>query len=179
MKRPHWYLRFYGDPILRTVAKQVEKVTAEVQDLANLMVENLIQDHAAGMAAVQYGEATRLFVLRFDEWHVDGRVSLGTPYVFINPILSEPSKETERMEEGCVSIPGIRLPVDRPYQITVEALDINGEPFTMRPEGIFARGVMHENDHLNGQLIIDRTPPFYRKRAEPLLRDLKKRHSTG
>ena len=174
--KPDWYLRFYGDPILRQTCKPVGENLEEARGLARLMLENLLRDRASGMAACQYGESIRLFVVRLDDWHTDGTIVEGTPYVFINPKLSNPSRETEVMEEGCVSIPGVRLPVERPVKIAVEALDIEGNPFSIEPEGIFARVIMHENDHLNGRLIVDRTPPEYRKRAEPLLLELKKRY---
>ena len=90
--------------------------------------------------------------------------------VFINPVLSSPSKETESLPEGCLSIPGIHREVVRPFKIHVEAMDLSGKLFSVDLEGFKARQVMHENDHLYGTLFVDRLDQKVRKEIDPLLR---------
>ena len=168
-------LHYYGDPILRKKCSPVEEITEEIRDLASAMLDGLSEHGGIGLAAPQYGQLLRLFIVRVDEYHVDGSVTIGEPGVFVNPVLSSPSEEVDVMEEGCLSIPGVRVAVERPIGVTVEATDLEGNRFTKECLGIYARVVMHENDHINGKLMMDRIGKDERSRIQPQLDQIKKR----
>jgi peptide deformylase len=108
----------------------------------------------------------------------DGTWTAGPPQVFINPKILSVSKETEFDDEGCMSLPGLRVAVERPVKIKIEATDLSGETFVEEVEGINARVRLHENDHLNGVLTVDRTTPQEKKRVEGQLRALKKKYKS-
>jgi len=156
-------IRYYGDKILRVKCKPVEKITDEIRTLAANMIETMDAAKGAGLAAPQVGLDLRIFVLR-------------NPIVYINPILSNLSHEKETDTEGCLSIPGLRAEVDRPLKIRVEAMGIDGVPFAEEVEGYNARVRMHENDHLNGVLYIDRLKLRARKKLEPALKEIQKKY---
>lgn len=168
---------YYGNPVLRKKCEPIEKVTEHHRELAKEMLARLDEWNAWGMSAPQVRHSIRLFVVRMDPFLPDGSKQMGTPYVCINPVLSDPTTELLMGDEGCISLPGLRVPVERPQAITIDALDINGEPFTFRPKDWHARLFMHENDHLNGVLHIDRTDPQSRKKAESALRRMKKKYN--
>ena len=114
--------------------------------LANAMVEKMHEANGIGLAGVQVGHLKRLFVTG-----VEG----DTPRVFINPSIIETSMELSDYEEGCLSIPAIYAEVNRPAAVKVQAWNERGRPFTVDAEGLLARVVQHELDHLNGVLFID------------------------
>lgn len=170
-------LCYYGNPILRQKAEPIEEITDEIRELAAQMIA-LVQSHTGyALAAPQVGQSIRMFVVCGDTFNDDGSFVRMEPMVYINPKLSEPSEEMAFMDEACFSIPGISVPVERPVSITIEAMNLNGEVFTKRLEGVPARVRMHENDHLNGVLTIDRTSRVERKAVEPILRKIKKRYA--
>jgi peptide deformylase len=122
----------------------------------------LMEDaQGVGLAATQVGVLRRLFVF------VDGEEG---PRAVVNPQIVERSDETEPDEEGCLSLQGVRVPVDRALRIVVEGLDADGAPVRYELEGYGARVVQHELDHLDGVLIIDRTDDEHRKEALRVLR---------
>jgi peptide deformylase len=171
-------LRYYGDPVLRQRSEEITELTDEVKAIIGEMIEVASSARAVGVSAVQLGYLVRAFVLCIDTYSEDGTRVPGEPRVFINPKLSDPDEEMAVMEEGCLSIPGLYIPVERPVRITLEALDENLEPFREVLEDFPARAVMHENDHLNGVLTIDRTPRRLRQRFEPQLRAIKKKYGS-
>jgi peptide deformylase len=103
-----------------------------------------------GLAANQVAEPVRLFIVELGRGERDGKLK-----VFVNPEIVEESVEDEPFEEGCLSIPDIRAEVYRPKIVTVQARDENFEPFTLRADGLMARVIQHELDHLNGRLFVD------------------------
>ncbi len=168
-------LRYYGDPILRKRAKEVEEITPEVRALGEAMLKNTREkDNWVGIAAPQIGELLRIFVIKPYLPGKDGELYLGDVQIYINPKLSNPSEETCIDSEGCLSIPKLYAAVERPIGVTVEAMDLDGNFFTQELEGYVARQIMHENDHLNGVLFPDRLPPRVRKEVEDRLRQIKK-----
>ena len=174
-------LRYYGDPVLRQKAKPIEKVTDEIRDIAESMIE-LIRDptlNAIGIAAPQVGILLRMFVSFVYTDLEDGEPNyqFDKPLVFINPILKLPSNELDEMSEGCLSLPHMRAQVIRPFAIDFEATDLEGNVIKERNEGFLARHRMHEVDHLNGVLYIDRIKGKSRTMLEPELRRLKKKYS--
>ena len=104
-------------------------------------------------------------------------MTLGDPIVYINPKIHSPSDEEIEDIEGCLSIPGLRLDVYRPEIISIEAMDLNGNIFHEELEGYNARTRMHENDHINGVLYIDRVSPAVKKKIEPTLKEIKKKYN--
>jgi peptide deformylase len=161
------YVRKFGDPILKTKARQVEvfddALRAEVERMGHLMDDAL----GVGLAATQVGVLHRLLVYR---------VQSGGPLgVLVNPRLEWSSKEEEVGEEGCLSIPSVHVDVDRAVYIRVRAQDAFGEPITVEASGFEARVIQHEMDHLDGVLMLDRTSREQRKEAMRTLRELQQR----
>lgn len=161
---------FYPAPVLRKKAAAVSKVNDEVRAIAMRMIELMRQADGVGLAAPQVGLAMRLFVANETGNPQDDRI-------FINPVLSNPSQEVEPLEEGCLSIPTVRGEVRRPRQITVTAMDLNGDEFQLTSDGLPARIWQHENDHLDGILIIDRMSPVDKVASRRKLRDLEAQYS--
>ncbi len=172
-----WRFRYYGDPVLREHSKPVEKITEELKELALFMIDYADNHNGIGLSAVQVGVPIRLFVLRDYVVQPDGKWTVTAPKVFINPKVIWKSEELETDVEGCMSLPGLQVgPIDRPYEVHIEAMDLEGNLFIDKRDGINARVSFHENDHLNGTLHIDRLPPSVRKGIEPQLKAIKKKH---
>ena len=127
--------------------------------MGRLMDESL----GIGLAATQVGVMHRVLVYRVEN---EGEIA-----ALVNPVLEWASEETEPMEEGCLSLPGVLVDVDRPVHVRVRARDEHGDPLLVEASGLEARVIQHEMDHLDGVLIVDRTPRDQRKRAMRTLRD--------
>jgi peptide deformylase len=156
-------VRRYGDPVLRSAARPVERfdgsLQAEVERMTGLLGDAL----GAGLAATQLGVMHRLFVFRGDP---DAPID-----VFVNPLLEWSSEETEADEEGCLSIPGVWVEVVRPARVRVRGFDARGRERTVEAEGMEARVLQHELDHLDGVLMLDRAAPEHRRAAMRALRE--------
>ena len=151
----------YGDPVLREVSTPFDEVNQEARDLVTDLIDTLRQAKGLGLAAVQIGVLRRVFIL--DLAAVDITATLK---VFINPEILEISEEEAEFEEGCLSFPGIYQKITRPARVRVRALDLDGKEFEMDVSGMTARAILHEYDHLEGKLFIDRMTPI----AKTLLR---------
>jgi peptide deformylase len=156
-------IRSFGDPVLRTKARPIERfddaLREEVKRMGHLMDDAL----GVGLAATQVGVVHRLLVYR---------VMQGGPLAaLINPEVEWSGRDTEAMEEGCLSLPGVAVEVDRPIHVRVRALDEFGEPIMIEATGLEARVIQHEIDHLDGVLILDRTSRDQRKEAMRVLRE--------
>lgn len=173
-----WTLRYFGDPVLRKRSKSVEKITDEIKELVRFMIDYIDNNSGIGLAAVQVGVPIRLFVLRDYIISSDGEWTFSEPKIFINPKILWKTKETKLDQEGCLSIPGLRLgPIERPDKVRVEAINLDGKKFIDERDGINARVFFHENDHLNGVFFIDRLPIAVRKKIENDLQILKKKYN--
>ncbi len=168
---------YFGDPRLRKRALSVAEITEELRKLASDMLETMDANNGIGLAATQVGREVRLFVLRNYVENEKGSVELTNPQFFINPKIVILDDRVQEDGEGCLSLPGVRAPVVRPYFIRVEALDLEGKPFVEEIEGYKARVILHENDHLNGVLFIDRISTKERKKIAPDLQALKKKYN--
>jgi peptide deformylase len=157
-------VRKYGDPVLRERARPVEAVDAVVQDQIREMTRLLEDAMEAGLAATQLGVLNRVFVYRAG---VDEPVR-----ALVNPELVWASEETDIADEGCLSIPGIWVEVERPAHVRMRGLDEHGEPVEIEAEMPEARVLQHELDHLDGVLTLDRTTKEQRREA---LRELRRR----
>jgi peptide deformylase len=153
-------VRQYGDPVLRMRANEVEVFDEELARLAERMIALMHDADGVGLAATQVGILRRLFVFHDD----DG------DHVLVNPVLAAIGGEPEVDEEGCLSLGPVRMPVDRQLEVTLAGVDVQGEPLRLELEGMPARVVQHELDHLDGTLIIDRTDPESRREAMAQLR---------
>jgi len=171
-------LKYYGDSDLRKKCVTIEEITDEIKHLAQNLIETVLEHDGAGLAAPQVGQFHRIFVLRYaDGMDSEGLPILCPPQVYINPILSNPSQEIISHGEGCLSIPGIYEKVSRPRTIDIEYMDINGNVHKETATDWRARAIMHENDHLNGVLHIDRIHPKRKKKIDSALREIKKKYN--
>jgi peptide deformylase len=154
-------IRQYPDVALRLRANEVTEFDDDLRALAGRM-ERLMDDaQGIGLAATQVGVLRRLFVFRPDD---EGARAV------VNPRLVETAEETETQEEGCLSLQGVRVPVPRSVRVTLAGQNLDGEDVTYELEGMGARVVQHESDHLDGVLIVDRTDDDNRRRALAILR---------
>ncbi len=174
MKLPLFY---YDNPILRKKAQPVEKITDEILQLIQDMEETMDEASSIGISANQVGKLLSICLVRYPIEDEYGNYSRAPTQVYINPRLSNPTKETWEHDEGCLSIPKLYLPVERPVGITVTALDRDGKEFTRDLIGWEARVLMHENDHLNGKLYIDRISKKKRNEIDHILRRIDKKYN--
>lgn len=172
-------IMYYGNPLLRKKAEPIEAVTPEIQQLAKDMIETMFLENGIGLAANQVGQLMRIFVTAIPTKDDEGRVQQGKVKVYINPEIVEFSEEKVAYNEGCLSIPGLRGEVARPFRIKVKALDQDGNPFEEVLEGLESVCVCHENDHLNGVLFIDRIKGRERDEMEKRLKQIKKEFHLG
>ena len=158
----------YGDPVLREVSRKVDEINQEIKDLVSDLADTLKKANGLGLSAVQIGVLKRVFVV--DLSAVDINESLR---VFINPEIIE-SSQAVTFEEGCLSFPGIYQKIERPAKVKVRAMDLTGETFELEAEGLAARAILHEYDHLEGKLFIDYLSPLTKSMLRGRLRKLSK-----
>jgi peptide deformylase len=144
------------DPVLRRVSEPVQKVDADVRRLLDDMLETMYAAPGVGLAAIQVGVPKRIVVLDVggDE-DEEGEEEKRNPLFLVNPEIVERSEDLRAHEEGCLSIPDVRVEIERPARIRVRYLDRDGKPQELVAEGLLATAVQHEIDHLDGKLIID------------------------
>ncbi len=135
-----------GEDVLREECSEIKEFGPEIRMLSEAMLETLEEADGVGLAGPQVGVPKRIFVIQ-----LRGE----KPLVFINPSITETSIETGVYEEGCLSIPGVYHDVVRPVAVTIQAQDASGKAFTLKADGLLARAIQHENDHLHGRLYID------------------------
>ncbi len=155
-----------GEEVLRQKCEEVkpEEINEEFRSLLNEMFETMISTNGVGLAAPQVGIAKRFFVVIADD---DVR------RVFINPVITKTSDDLVDYEEGCLSIPGFYENIKRPSKVSISAINENGKKFTIEEaEGLLARVIQHENDHLDGIMYIDRGDPAFK---EDVTNQMKKR----
>jgi peptide deformylase len=148
-------IRTFGDPVLKTRAAPVDTFDESLSRLTEDMLSTMRENDGVGLAANQVGRLKRVLVASVDD----------EDYVIVNPVLSEKSETTERGTEGCLSIPGINVDVDRATVVTVSGQNASGEPVQIQAQDMLARVLQHEVDHLDGVLILDRTDRQSRKAA--------------
>ena len=163
------HVRKYGDPALRTRARPVEVFDTALADEVRRMGELMDDALGIGLAATQLGVMHRLLVYR-----VEQDAPLG---VLVNPVIEWRGDEVDTLEEGCLSLPGVGVEVERPVHIRVRALDEQGAPLLLEASGLEARVIQHEVDHLDGVLILDRTSREQRKQAMRAMREAMAGHT--
>jgi peptide deformylase len=155
-------IRQYPDPALRMQARPVESFDGELRRLAERMTRLMVDANGIGLAATQVGVLRRILVFR------TGDEEESTPLV--NPELVARSNQREQDDEGCLSLQGVLVPVERHTGVTIEAKDLDGAVVRLELEGLDSRVVQHELDHLDGVLILDRTTDEARREALGTLR---------
>ncbi|SRR5258708_2813427 len=173
----------YNNPVLRKKGERITTFDAALVKLANEMLETMYDAEGIGLAAQQIGRALQLCVVdvsngdwEFD-WKLDGAkppLKLFMPMALANPVVATKPESTEPYEEGCLSFPKIRGDVVRPAAITVKFHDINGQPHVLECNGMLARCIQHEVDHLNGILFIDRMEKKVRSKIDDDIKALAK-----
>lgn len=152
----------FPDPRLRTVAEPVEQVDDNVRKLIDDMFDTMYDAPGIGLAATQVNVHQQIVVMDISE-------DQSEPLVFINPEVIVNADDTLPYDEGCLSVPGFYETVDRPSNITVKALDREGNAFTLEPDGLLAICIQHELDHLKGKLFVDYVSPIKRNRIRKKL----------
>ena len=153
-------IRQYGDPVLRMRANEVEAFDEELRMLVDRMFLLMHDADGVGLAATQIGIVKRVFVFNNE----------GEDMAVVNPVLAKTGRDVETDTEGCLSLGSVRMPVERSVDVVLDAVGIDGTPLRLELEGMPARVVQHELDHLDGKLIIDRTDPEARREAMAQLR---------
>ncbi|NGX42644.1 MAG: Peptide deformylase [Chlamydiae bacterium] len=171
MKLP---LAYYGDPMLRKKGVAVEVIDDEIRQLVRDMVDTMIEHNGIGLAAPQVHRSLDIFITAAPNKQPDGSWKPGELRVFINTKILFVSEEKESTSEGCLSIPTLYAEVVRPVKIRIHATDLDGNEFEEEFSGLEARDILHENDHVNGVLFVDRIQGKERKEIEPKLREIKK-----
>ncbi len=165
-------IRKYPDPVLRQKAAPVEIIDDELRRLAADMIETMYANKGVGLAAPQVGVSRRLFVVDLDPEQRD-------PRVLINPVFRSRSKGKESQTEGCLSLPTLEARVSRSASVVVEAQDLDGQVVEYAVEGLAARAMQHENDHLDGILFVDKASPAAKISLQPDLEQLEHTYAAG
>ena len=151
LETPPLEIHTLGDEVLRQPARRIGKVDEQVRELARDMLRSMYTAKGIGLAAPQVGVHQQLLVIDLDLEN-----AATPPLVLINPEISASSASIDTYEEGCLSIPGVYLDVVRPTSIELSYRDEMGRPRKMKADGLMARCIQHEMDHLNGVLFVDR-----------------------
>ena len=159
-------IRIYPDPVLRVRCREIEVFDDRLRRLAADMVDTMYDAPGVGLAASQVGVEERICVV-----DPTAGEEKGTLQILVNPVIEEEAGG-ESDTEGCLSIPGITEKVARPYRIRVRAQDLDGSPMEFEAEGLHARVICHEVDHLDGVLFVDRLRGLRRERAKRRLKRL-------
>ena len=157
------HVRKFGDPVLRTRARPVERFDDALRDQVERMGQLMVGALGVGLAATQVGVLNRVLVYRV---HQQSPVA-----ALVNPEIEWSGKEQETLEEGCLSLPAVHVDVERPIHVRVRALNEHGEPIVIEASGLEARVIQHEIDHLDGVLVLDRISRGQRKEAMRALRE--------
>jgi peptide deformylase len=157
----------WPDPRLKKVSKPVEVFDGALKELAARMFELMRENKGVGLAAPQVGENIRLFVANYNG-------EPGNDRIYVNPELSE-AEDNQEDEEGCLSLPGIRVNVVRSKKLRMLAQDVEGQPIEEFADGFQARVWQHEFDHLNGTMLIDRMGPAQRLLNRKKLKELEEK----
>ena len=163
-------IRSYPDPVLRQVARPVTVIDAKLRQLAADMIETMQDANGVGLAAPQVGQPIRMAIVDFDPEN-------GDPRVLINPVIVKRSGKKELGDEGCLSFPGLRSRVKRSPRVICEAQNLDGEVVEYQAEGLSARAVQHELDHLDGFLFVDKVGPSDKQSIQGELREMEENYA--
>lgn len=176
----------YGEPVLREVGERITEFNDELAQLADDMVETMYEEEGIGLAAQQVDLALQICVVDVRppegveapfNYTFDGRkppLDLIMPMAIINPTISITDSTEDVYDEGCLSFPGVNGKVDRPIGVRCEFQDTEGNPHVIEADGLLGRCILHEVDHLNGKLFIDRMYKRDLKKNESKIKKLKR-----
>ncbi len=164
------HIRLYGDKTLREVAKPVTEFTVEVKNFITDLTLTMYEKDGVGLAAPQVGKSLRIFVVDPFWFNEEGKKN---PLVLVNPEFKEFEGEVES-DEGCLSLPNIFEPVQRAKSVVIEALNEKGKKVSYEADGLFARALQHENDHLDGILFVDKITKLKRIFIKKKLHDIQR-----
>lgn len=164
----------YGDPVLKKMAEEIEEGELDVKQLSQDMFDTMHQASGIGLAAPQIGKSIRMFVVDGTPLDDEEEDMSGFKKVFINPEIVEESGEPWKFEEGCLSIPGIREEVSRPPKVIINYLDENWKEHEETFDGMKARIIQHEYDHIEGVLFTDYLSPFKKRLLKGKLQNISK-----
>lgn len=160
----------WPDPRLTQPSKPIGEIDDAVRSLYRDLADTMFAENGLGIAALQIGDPSRMFLV---EAKLAGRGEDAPPVAFINPEVIERSDEMQDSEEGCLSFPEVYIKVERPLRAKVRALGLDGKPFELAGEGLLARCLLHEYDHLTGKLLIDFVGPLKRQMVKKKLQKTK------
>ena len=170
-------IKHYPDPVLRQVAKPVTLINDDLRKLAADMLETMIDANGIGLAAPQVGVSQRMVIVDFFETDDEGEEIRHDPRVLINPVIVKRSREKELSSEGCLSFPGLHSKVKRNLRVVCEAQDLEGNIVEYAAEGLAARAIQHEIDHLDGVLFVDKVGITGKLSLKDDLEELEKQYS--
>ncbi len=160
-------LVYYGNKTLHSIAQKVTNIDQDVIDLIESMYNIMYRSNGVGLAAPQVEQPRRLIILDIEHYK-------GPSLALINPEVTASSDEKENYEEGCLSLPGITTDIMRPKEVTVKGVTPEGKEVTIDADGLLARVLQHEIDHLDGKVIVDYLEDHARKELNPELKNIKK-----
>lgn len=160
----------WPDDRLRQQSVEIKEIDASVRELYQDLVDSMYAENGLGIASLQLGDPRRMFIV---EPKLAGRAASDPPVAFINPEVVWTSEETQDSEEGCLSFPEIYIKVKRPLRTRVRAMGLDGQMFEIEGEGLLARCLLHENDHLTGKLLVDFVGPLKRQMIRKKLQKAK------
>ncbi len=178
----------YGDPVLRAKCKPVDEVTSETRELAQNMIETMVEAQGVGLAAPQIGVPIQLAVI--DVSHDSDCISYLRvngedtemkdimPLIFTNPKLELINPKVSE-QEGCLSFPDIRAMIKRPIEVKATVTTLDGEMLVIETDGLFSRAIQHETDHLHGKLFIDRMPAAAKVSLKGKIRRMMETYGNG
>jgi peptide deformylase len=166
----------WPDDRLRQPSVPIETIDASVLALFQDLVDSMYAENGLGIAALQLGDPRRMFIV---EPRLAGRAASDPPVAFINPEVLWTSEEQQDSEEGCLSFPDIYIKVKRPLRARVRAMGLDGQLFEIEGEGLLARCLLHENDHLTGKLLVDFAGPLKRQMIKKKLQRVKDAVESG
>lgn len=155
-------IRIVGDPVLRTPCEEIRDIDDRVKTLVEDLLETVDHEGRAGLAANQIGVSLRAF-----SWNIDDEIG----YVLNPRLVATSEDEYQDGDEGCLSVPGLWFPTERAWYARVEGINLDGKPVVVEGEGLMARALQHEVDHLDGLLYIDRLSKDQRKKAMRAIRE--------
>jgi peptide deformylase len=150
-------IKIYGEQVLREKSSTIENLNGDLVEFLNDMNETMRAANGLGLAANQVGKRIRAFTIDLNHFDV-----LAEPKIIVNPEIMETSGQLVTGEEGCLSFPGLYQMIQRPTKVTIKTLDLDGKEYYFEAEGLIARIVLHEIDHLDGILFIDKLTPAQR-----------------
>jgi len=160
----------WPDDRLRQASVEIKEIDASVRALYQDLVDSMYAENGLGIAALQLGDPRRMFIV---EPKLAGLAAEDPPVAFLNPEILWTSEETQDSEEGCLSFPEIYVKVKRPLRARVRAMGLDGASFEIEGEGLLARCLLHEHDHLTGKLLVDFVGPLKRQMIKKKLQKAK------